>query len=514
MTPTAGARAAVTLDQRFEPLVAVMRDGVPESIHRGAVVWADVTGRVCGGVGDPTLPIHLRSTAKPFQALAVVESGAADAFALTSEELAVMCGSHAGQREHVRVVGGLLERVGAPPAKLVCGSLAHMCSGKHAGMTVQALHLGAPVEGYERVDHPVQQRVAGVIAGLLGRERAAAASAAPPPEALFAGRDGCGVPVIRLRLDEAARLYALLAAGATPGLVRVRDAMLAHPELVAGRSRLDTKVMKALPGAVVAKGGAEGVQALAVVGQVARPEEGAYQPGIALGCVFKIANGSTRPVPPLVQACLHAAGLAVDAEELAETLPRDEWSSRSLAAGEVVLLIDDGRLSVAREGCAPASHGSEITFGGSDKVRLKVARGNEADVVRFLYREWPLSDEETFGPDTIWCALPFALVLKERRRVLGVLRGHFLGGVASVDEFIVGHDYRGRGAGEQMLLRFEQEARAQGCTRVVLRAVKGSRAECFYRRLGYETQCTEFDHEFGNDFVRLAHAIQPLEVTE
>ena len=513
MTPGAGARAAVTLDQRFEPLVAVMRDGVPESVHRGAVVWADVTGRVCGGVGDPGLPLHLRSAAKPFQALAVVESGAVDAFALTSEELAVMCGSHAGQREHVRVVGGLLERVGVPPGKLVCGSLAHMCSGKHAGMMVQALHLGASVEGYEQVDHPVQQRVAVVIAGLLGGERAAA-GAAPPPEALFAGTDGCGVPVIRTRLDEAARLYALLAAGATPGLLRVRDAMLAHPELVAGRTRLDTKVMKALPGAVVAKGGAEGVQAFAVVGRFVPPDEGTYQPGTALGCVFKIADGSTRAVPLLVQTCLRAAGLAVDAEDLAQTLPRDEWSSRSLAAGELVLLVEDGCLSVVREGCAPASHGSEINLVGSDKVRLKVARGNEADVVRFLYREWPLSDEETFGPDTIWCALPFALVLKERRRVLGVLRGHFLGGVASVDEFIVGHDYRGRGAGEQMLLRFEQEARAQGCTRVVLRAVKGSRAECFYRRLGYETQCTEFDHEFGHDFVRLTHVIRPVEVME
>ena len=110
-------RGALTLDQRFEPLAALVRDASPESIHRGAIASVDASGLSRGWVGDPSVPILLRSTAKPFQALAVVESGAAEAFSITAEEIAVMAGSHAGQQEHTRVVAGLLERCGVSPAE-------------------------------------------------------------------------------------------------------------------------------------------------------------------------------------------------------------------------------------------------------------------------------------------------------------------------------------------------------------------------------------------------------------
>jgi L-asparaginase II len=46
----------------------------------------------------------------------------------------------------------------------------------------------------------------------------------------------------------------------------VRDAMVAHPEMVAGtRDRLDTSLMKAVPGRLVVKGGAEGLEAAAIL---------------------------------------------------------------------------------------------------------------------------------------------------------------------------------------------------------------------------------------------------------
>ena len=51
-----------------------------------------------------------------------------------------------------------------------------------------------------------------------------------------------------------------------PALTLVRDAMLANPEMVGGtRDRLDTSLMKALPGRVVSKGGMEALRGLAIL---------------------------------------------------------------------------------------------------------------------------------------------------------------------------------------------------------------------------------------------------------
>ncbi|MFH0915114.1 MAG: GNAT family N-acetyltransferase [bacterium] len=497
-------RQASGIDPCFEPLVAVTRGPRIESIHRGAIAVVDARGEIVGGVGDPTVAVQLRSAAKPFQALAVVESGAAAAFSVTDEELAVMCASHTGQAEHVELVTGLLRRLGVAPSILVCGSPEHMCSGKHAGMVALALHLGASVEGYERPQHPVQQEIAKTIRSLLARrvsqtdrgwggtERSSAPPSAPP---IFAGLDGCGVPVVHLSLDEAAWLYALLAAGATRALARVRDAMLAHPGLVAGDAMLDTRVMRAAPGRAVAKGGAEGIQGLAVLSSFAPDPRGAA----AIGCVAKVEDGSARPLPALLALCLRAHGL----EEAAAALERDYPRSIKSSAGQ-----DVGRLAVLlrlRDVRRAASHGGPRP--DLEAVKLIVGRGDEKEVLRFLREEWPAADEETFGRPVEWIAQPIALVLRRHRHIIAVLKGHFVGGVASVDELIVDRGQRGLGVGSLLLERFEAEADRRDCSRIVLRAVKGSKAEEFYRSRGYYRECVQYSYEFGYDYVRLTRGL-------
>ncbi len=505
--------------------MALWRGDAVESLHRGLVTVMDSSGRLRGSVGDPATFINLRSAAKPFQAAAVVQSGAVDAFDVTSEELAVMAGSHAGQAQHVRAVRSLLARAKTSEDALVCGPPVHMCSGKHAGMILLARHLGAAVEGYERPDHPVQHYIAafvtkllkagagvhdapGSLDGLGGLEgpssslhsvHSARISGPAATASCFAGTDGCGVPVLRLKAEQVALLFACLAAGVHPALARVRDAMWAHPEMVAGRSRLDTRLLCAAPGSVVGKGGAEGVQGLGL-------REGA-DGARALGWAIKIEDGSSRPLPALIRACLEACGLDIPSEALEQTSPRDEWTGRSLAAPVVHVLID-GRALVRSEVRETRSGGGgpSVVLDG-ERLELVIGHGDEKELVRFLREEWPLSDEEVFGRPTEWIADPFALILKQKRKVLGVLKGHFLGGMASIDEFIVGHEYRGQGLGARMLVRFEEEAQRRGCRRVVLRSVKGGRAECFYRRHGYVTECVQLDYEFGEDFIRMAHVL-------
>lgn len=504
--------AVAGLDPCFEPLAAVFRGEAVESLHRGAIAVVDEAGELLGAVGDPATRILLRSSAKPFQAAAVVETGAADAFGLSDEEVALMAASHAGTPGHVEVAARLLERTGAPASALVCGSLTHMCSGKHAGMLLLAAHRGVAAEGYHLAEHPVQREILGYVAALLekGSRTPRFAKARPVsqpfPRALFTGIDGCGVPVIGLSLHDAARLFALLAAGATPALSRVRDAMLAHPVLVAGEGRLDTTLIQVGAGGIVAKGGAEGVEG---VGFVTRPGG----PG-SLGIAVKIEDGSGRSIPVVVGGLLSAWGLSAENAAVAQAHSPVVLDRTGREVGRIEAVVE--RAALRRQPDAPLQSAgpaadSVPTRGTPAKRRfclrkgatVTTSRGDSKDVVRFLREQWPDVDREYFGRLVEWVAEPYALVSRQDGRITGVLRGHFIGGLASVDELMVREESRGRGLGSLLLGRFEEEARRRHCSQVVLRAVKNTRAEDFYRKRGYHRECVQYGYEFGYDYVRL-----------
>ncbi len=509
-------RATATLDACSEPLALLTRGTAVESWHKGALVVVDAEGTLVGAVGDPSGEVVLRSAGKPFQAAAVVESGAIDAFSVTGEELAVMCGSHSGGPEHVRVVQGLLDRLALTASALVCGGVEHNCSGKHAGMLMLARHLGAPAEGYEREWHPVQQAVERYMALLLQRcpswpgDKRKGEARDRPIRPLFVGVDGCGVPVMRLTLFEAAWLYACLAGGATPELVRVREAMVAHPGMVGGEERFDTRAMRALPKRLVAKSGAEGVQGLGLI-----PPAAGHA---AVGCFIKVADGSGRPLPALAGLFLRSQGLREQAGDLEADYPTVLRDVGGEPSGRLVLVPSEGELR-GRVGGGPGGAAAgleqqpEAVTGISGLLRrraegITVCRGDEKEVLRFLRDEWPAADEETFGRPVEWLAEPIALVVRRHRQPAAVLRGHFTGGVGSVDELIVGRGLRGAGLGSLLLERFEEEAAKRGCGRVVLRAVKDSRAEDFYRARGYRRECVQYAYEFGYDYVRMTKLLR------
>ena len=177
------------------------------------------------------------------------------------------------------------------------------CSGKHAGMLALALSEGWPVEGYERESHPLQQLMRRTVAELAGLT----------PESLLVAVDGCSVSVFGMPLAGMARAYAKLAAARVEGdareraLARVRGAMLAYPRATGGEGRFSTVLMERTGGRVVAKGGAEGLECLAL-------------PGRGLGLAFKCEDGNARALPPAVVATLEQLGELDDAsgEALAE----------------------------------------------------------------------------------------------------------------------------------------------------------------------------------------------------
>lgn len=276
--------------------VVVGRGAHVESCHRVYAVVADGDGCVTAAHGDGARPIFPRSAVKAIQALLVVESGAADAFGFTPAELALTCASHAGTPLHVETARGMLAKAGLDATALACGahwpldetaardlarggaepgSLHNNCSGKHAGFLAVAAHLGYRITGYETPHHPVQERVAAILAEMTGAPITAAARAI----------DGCSVPTWAVPLERLAVAFARLGSGAglAPGraaaAARLRAAVAAHPLLVAGPGRFDTRVMEACGERLFVKIGAEGVLCAAIpaagVGIAVKAEDGA-----------------------------------------------------------------------------------------------------------------------------------------------------------------------------------------------------------------------------------------------
>ena len=108
------------------------------------------------------------------------------------------------------------------------------CSGKHTGFLTTAVHLGEPTRGYIRYDHPVQQRILGVLEQMCGLDLGDAPR----------GIDGCGIPVIGIPLGNMALAMARLADPVelpprrAAAAQRILAAMAAEPFLVAGTGRV------------------------------------------------------------------------------------------------------------------------------------------------------------------------------------------------------------------------------------------------------------------------------------
>ena len=302
-------------------LVEVTRGNQVESRHRAALAVVDTEGAVVLSAGDYQRPVYPRSAIKSLQAIALVESGAADAFGVSEAELALACASHSGEPRHVDTVTDWLARLGLSADDLECGpqlpgyepaliallasggeaTPAHNnCSGKHSGFLTLARHLGVPTRGYVNYEHPVQQRILGVLESMTGLDLGNAPR----------GIDGCGIPVIGIPLGNMALAMARLGdPGDQPedrqaACARIRQAVAAHPFMVAGSGRFDTRVMELTGDKALIKTGAEGVYCAAF-------------PELGLGAAIKVDDGASRAAEILMGRLLSRFGILDDAQAAA-----------------------------------------------------------------------------------------------------------------------------------------------------------------------------------------------------
>ena len=310
----------MTTESEISVWIETLRGGLLESQSR-------VRALLCGGTtageaqvfrsGDVTAPTFWRSTAKFIQALSLFTSGAAEKFAFTDEELALACASHSGSDQHVAKVAALLEKIGARVEDLHCAPhvplgpveartlaartpdegnqptrLHNNCSGKHAGMLAACRARGWPLQGYHRIEHPLQQEILRHMSEVSG----------VPVEQIGTAVDGCGAVVFRTPLETLAHAFRLLASQMLPephreAGKRLLAAMRAAPEMVAGQGRLCTNLLRLTGGRVVGKIGADGVYSLG------SEADGGY------GLAIKIEDGNGRPVEAAI--CHLAAHLKI-----------------------------------------------------------------------------------------------------------------------------------------------------------------------------------------------------------
>jgi len=292
------------------PLAEVWRGPFLESVHSGHAVICDETGQIVQAWGDPNAVVLPRSSSKMLQALPLIESGAARAYGLGAEQLALACASHNGAAIHTSRVQAWLQHIGCTDDDFRCGAqdptdlpardaliragekpcqMHNNCSGKHSGFLTLNKHLGGNPE-YVAPDHPVQLACKAAFEEVT-------AQASPGY-----GIDGCSAPNFATTLHGMARAMAFFAA-ARPGqgaradaAAQLRDAMATYPELVAGEGRACTELMRAMGGRVALKTGAEAFF-IAII------------PQLKMGVALKVVDGGTRGAECAIAAILVKLGV-------------------------------------------------------------------------------------------------------------------------------------------------------------------------------------------------------------
>ncbi len=311
----------------FEPVVELTRGDSVECVHFGAMAVVDSAGNLLASLGDPNLVNYPRSSMKPLQALPFVEDGGPEHYGFTEEELAILCASHHGTDEHVRVLRSIHAKVGLQESDLQCGvhwpsdkatTLAmrergeeptpyrHNCSGKHSGMLAQALLHDYSKDTYLSMDNPLQQRILKTVAEMCALE----------PEDMHVGIDGCSAPVFAMPLFNFALAMARLAEPTGLGEVSANackktvHAMMAYPEMVAGPGAFDSVLMNVMKGKAAVKGGAEGYQMVSLMPGAC----GKGSPGIGVAIQISDGDPNRRATYALIVALLKELGFKEEME--------------------------------------------------------------------------------------------------------------------------------------------------------------------------------------------------------
>ncbi|AMQ08518.1 asparaginase [Sporosarcina psychrophila] len=321
------------------------RNDILENVHMGVICGINADGDILYSVGNENHMTFLRSAAKPFQAIPVIQNGVDDKFGLTSKEATLFAASHRGEDYHIEALDSILQKVGINEEQFYCcptyplneeakadyhrkhgkqRKLYHNCSGKHSGFIALAKVLGYDIDGYWKLEHPVQQLSLAAMADMANY----------PKKDFGIGIDGCGFPVYAMPLQNIAQAYLKLAC---PDLIQQREMreavvkitryMNAHPEMIASHDFI-CSVLLADPN-IVAKGGAKGVYGFALKNE-------------RMGFALKVMDGSELVWPIIIASILEQIGYGnhETIERLYKLAPKEIINDNNVIVGERKVVFD------------------------------------------------------------------------------------------------------------------------------------------------------------------------------
>jgi len=325
-----------------EKLAEVIRNGLIESIHLGSIAVVNSEGKLVNYLGDPGQICYFRSSGKPLILLSHLRKKINEHFGLTLQELAIMASSHSGGSKHLETLLTIAGKLNVKESDITCGirepygfneklelydsgkrptQWHNNCSGKHLGIIAACKAMGCSTENYSDFNHPVQQDILETISEFCSY----------PKDKIHVGVDGCGVPVFGVPLKNMALAYArIFDTGFLNGKYKneqqlLYDAVINHPDMVAGDGRLDTELNRATSGDHFGKMGADGVFCVHIHSE-------------RLGISVKVQDGGVRAVAPVVMETLRQLGTLTS--EVLEKLRRFHYPPIHTWRGERVGFIN------------------------------------------------------------------------------------------------------------------------------------------------------------------------------
>ncbi|MGE8206783.1 asparaginase [Heyndrickxia sp. NPDC080065] len=291
----------------FDILIEETRSGLVENVHSGMICGVDEDMNTIYHVGNSEHIVFFRSASKPIQALPIFLTNIIEKFGLTEQEAALFAASHRGESYHISALESMLEKLPVKETDLFCPpsyplnvnprevmiradiakrKLYHNCSGKHMGFITVCRELGYPVEGYWKVEHPLQQQIIQILSTL----------SEVPISKIKVGIDGCGVPVFAIPLKHMAYTYLKLAC---PDLIeepslrnavkKLTKTMNRQNQMIASEHFICSVLLQ--DDNIVAKGGAQGVYCFGLKNE-------------RIAFALKVINGSEEVWPNIVASIL------------------------------------------------------------------------------------------------------------------------------------------------------------------------------------------------------------------
>lgn len=250
-----------------ELLLKFKRNQLTEREHSGNLLLADKTGKILFQLGNfQNNLLFLRSCAKPAQAIPVIRSKTLEKFNFSLAELAVICASHTASQDHLLLIKSILEKINLTEKDLKCCShypfdnetkqyliknniepqnIHNNCSGKHAGMLAVCRNKNWETKNYLEFDHPLQQEYLKIIKEIFDTNT------------VELGIDGCGAPVHAIPFDKIGAGFLNLFLN--PEFISIKKAFIENPLIIGGKGKVDSSIIKASNGRLIAKNGAEGL---------------------------------------------------------------------------------------------------------------------------------------------------------------------------------------------------------------------------------------------------------------